>query len=91
MVAWFLGRDYNGIHFPRASAEVDDAVCGQLTRAAAQAFRSEAGEMLLYVTDQAVTFHAFSPYLRSVAADTAVQTALDAWLLAGNAGGMNAA
>jgi hypothetical protein len=47
--------------------------------------------MLLYVTEEAVTFHAFSPYLRSVAADAAVQDALDAWLLAGNAGGVNAA
>ena len=47
--------------------------------------------MLLYVTDEAVTFHAFSPYLRSVAVDTAVQDALDEWLLAGGAGGGNAA
>ena len=80
-IAWFLGGEQNGLHFPREKAGIDAALLEQIARAAARAFRSDIGEMLLYVTGNVVTFHAFSPFLRSVSCCGSALESLDAWLV----------
>lgn len=81
-IAWYFGADHNGLHFPRETVGIDADLLDRMTRAAARAFRSDIGEMLLYVTGDAVTFHAFSPFLRSVSCCGSVSESLDAWLVA---------
>lgn len=79
-IAWFFGGDHRGLHFPRDTVEIDAVLLERMTRAAARAFRSDIGEMLLYVTGSVVTFHAFSPFLRSVSCCASASEPLDDWL-----------
>ncbi|MDF3982624.1 hypothetical protein P3W24_17540 [Luteibacter sp. PPL201] len=63
----FVG-DRVGFVFPRGPMSIDEAAFRELAGSVSTTFRSRIGEVLSYVEDDGtIRFHAFSPYLLSVA------------------------
>lgn len=83
LVAYFCGESAHGVHFPRGEAVPFDLErVRAINQAARRAFRSETGELLLFAEGGQLRFHAFSPYLLSVAEEPAMVDMLDKWLAA---------
>lgn len=83
LVAYFCGESAHGVHFPRGeTVPFDLERVRAINQAARRAFRSETGELLLFAEGGQLRFHAFSPYLLSVAEEPAMVDMLDKWLAA---------
>lgn len=83
LVSYFCGESAHGIFFPRGDAvPIDLQRVHAINQAARRAFRSETGELLLFAEGGQLRFHAFSPYLLSVADEPAMVEMLGSWLAA---------
>lgn len=86
VIAWYLGRSVHGFHCPGKTAEIDQVAIRAISSKARAAFRSDAGEMLLFLDGRTLCFHAFSPLLATVERVDGVAGKIDGWIMNGRRG-----
>lgn len=81
VIAYYLGDGDPELIFPRTPCDLSIAAVRRVTDACREAFRSEMGEVLLYVNaDGDLTFAAFSPFMNTAATAANWDAKLSQWV-----------